>query len=113
MTLRRCWSGPSRRPARLAKRLLRSPEALPGLQFQKAAMGEDPHSQLAKDKSLIGFVGRSMDFVYLCGGRGPHKGSLQAGKRSLSLFNPFCEILIPLLVENIRFAVEVRRGRVL
>lgn len=86
------------------KNLKRVEEALPGLEFQKQAVIET-RKVLPKNKSLIGFIGGPWTlFTYAV--EGAHKGGLEASKRSLKLFRPFCEILIPLLKENIRLQLE-------
>jgi uroporphyrinogen decarboxylase len=90
-------------PDRL-KELKRAPEAMPHLQFQKQAAIET-RKVLPKDKSLIGFVGGPWTlFTYAV--EGAHKGGLEASKRSLALFKPFCEILVPILIENIKLQLE-------
>ncbi len=79
-------------------------EALPGLEFQQAAM-ECTREQLPKDKSLIGFVGGPWTlFAYAV--EGEHKGSLVESKRLLRLFEPFCETLVPLLEQNIELQLK-------
>ncbi|MGE0634486.1 MAG: uroporphyrinogen decarboxylase family protein [Pseudobdellovibrionaceae bacterium] len=79
-------------------------EALKALEFQKAAM-QMTRSRLPKGKSLIGFVGGPLTlFTYAV--EGAHKGSLQETKRMLTLFPKFCEIMVPLLIENIRLQFE-------
>lgn len=79
-------------------------EALPELVFQKSAVIET-RKVLPKDKSLIGFVGGAWTlFAYAV--EGAHKGSLEGTKRNLKLFRPFCEVLLPLLKENIRLQLE-------
>lgn len=79
-------------------------EALEGLEFQKQAAIET-RKVLPKDKSLIGFVGGPWTlFAYAVDGS--HKGGLEKTKREMALYKPFCEILIPLLKENIRLQFE-------
>lgn len=79
-------------------------ESLSGVVFQKDAMIET-RKVLPKDKSLIGFVGGPWTlFTYAI--EGAHKGGLEASKKSLRLFQPFCKVLVPLLIENIRLQLE-------
>lgn len=84
---------------------LKSPkDALEGLLFQKDAM-KLTRERIPKDKSVIGFVGGPWTlFVYAV--EGSHKGSLVESKRYLSLFPKFCQIMVPLLIENIRLQFE-------
>jgi uroporphyrinogen decarboxylase len=86
------------------KDLRRVGEALPALDFQKHAVIET-RKVLPKEKSLIGFVGGPWTlFAYAV--EGAHKGSLEGTKRAMSLFRPFCEVLVPILKENIRLQLE-------
>lgn len=86
------------------KTLKRIDEALPALQFQKQAAIET-RKVLPKHKSLIGFVGGPWTlFTYAV--EGAHKGGLEASKRALGLFKPFCEILLPLLKANIQLQFD-------
>lgn len=86
------------------KDLKRVSEALPSLAFQKEAVIET-RKVLPKNKSLIGFVGGTWTlFTYAV--EGAHKGGLEASKRALSLYRPFCEILLPLLKENIQLQLD-------
>lgn len=79
-------------------------EAMPALEFQKAAVIET-RRVLPHDKSLIGFVGGPWTlFTYAV--EGAHKGGLEKSKTSLRLFKPFCEVLIPILLENIRLQLD-------
>jgi uroporphyrinogen decarboxylase len=79
-------------------------EALPELRFQKLAMLET-RKRLPKNKSLIGFIGGPWTlFAYAV--EGGHKGGLDLSKKNLNIFQPFCKILIPLLLENIRLQIE-------
>ncbi len=85
-------------------RLVSVDEALPKLQFQKEAMIAT-RARLPKDKSLIGFVGGPWTlFTYAC--EGGHKGHLQDAKNSLSLYQNFCELLVPLLKKNIQLQFD-------
>ena len=86
------------------KDLRRVDEALPHLEFQKAAVIET-RKVLPKDKSLIGFVGSPWTlFTYAV--EGSHKGGLEGAKRLMNLYRPFCDVVIPLLKENIRLQLE-------
>lgn len=79
-------------------------EALEQLQFQKKAV-QCTREVLPKDKSLIGFVGGPWTlFTYAV--EGAHKGSLTKAKTETALYRSFCEILVPLLKENIRLQLE-------
>ena len=79
-------------------------EALPGVEFQKQAAIET-RRVLPADKSLIGFVGGPWTlFTYAV--EGAHKGGLEKSKRELKLFKPFCNLILPLLRENIRLQIE-------
>jgi len=86
------------------KNLVSAEEALPHLEFQKAAMIAT-RKVLPKDKSLIGFVGGPWTlFTYAC--EGGHKGHLQTAKNNFGLYNSFCEVLVPLLKKNIALQFE-------
>ncbi len=75
-------------------------DSLAGVQFQKEAVVLTRRA-LPKDKSLVGFVGGPWTlFSYAV--EGSHKDGLKQTKKSLALFNPFCEKLLPLLIENIK-----------
>ncbi len=79
-------------------------EAIEGLKFQKDAVVAT-RSALPKDKSLVGFVGGPWTlFSYAV--EGSHKDGLKQTKKSLQLFDPFCEILMPLLMENIKLQLS-------
>ena len=70
-------------------------QALPQLQFQREAL-KLTRAQLSADKSLIGFVGGPFTlFAYAV--EGTHGKGLMRTKKSLALYEPFCERLIPLL----------------
>lgn len=86
------------------KSLKHADEALPALEFQRAALAET-RRRLPAHKSLIGFVGGPWTlFAYAV--EGSHKGGLIEAKKALSLFAPFCETLLPLLEGNIRLQLE-------
>lgn len=86
------------------KDLKRVDEAIEGLKFQKQAVIET-RKVLPKSKSLIGFVGGPWTlFAYAV--EGAHKGGLEESKRLLKTFKPFCEILIPILIENIKLQLD-------
>ncbi|NDF16203.1 uroporphyrinogen decarboxylase, partial [bacterium] len=79
-------------------------EALPHLHFQREAVRQT-RAKLPATKSLIGFVGGPWTlFCYAVQGR--HEGALLESKKRLSLFTPFCERMVPLLIENIRLQFE-------
>ena len=86
------------------KKLRPFDEALGQLQFQREAMRRT-RERLAADKSLIGFVGGPWTlFTYAC--EGEHKGGLASSKSELLLFEPFCDLLMPLLERNIGLQFE-------
>ena len=86
------------------KKLKGVEEAIKGLEFQKAAV-EETRKVLPDSKSLIGFVGSPWTlFVYGVGGS--HKGSLTSVKKRLNLFEPFCELMVPLLEKNIELQLS-------
>jgi uroporphyrinogen decarboxylase len=75
-------------------------EALPYLEFQKLALAAT-RAELPAHKSLLGFVGGPWTlFTYAVAGG--HSGDLRDVKERMHLFAPFCEIMVPLLIENIR-----------
>lgn len=79
-------------------------EAVRGVEFQKDAV-RATRELLPQDKSLIGFVGGPWTlFSYAV--EGSHKDGLKKTKQNLSLFNTFCENLIPLLKANIALQLE-------
>lgn len=79
-------------------------EALAGLEFQKEAM-ITTRKALPQSKSLIGFVGGPWTlFSYAV--EGEHKGHLIAAKTNLTLYQRFCEILLPLLDANIQLQFD-------
>jgi len=83
--------------------LRRVEDAWPNLLFQGKAM-RATRQVLPKDKSLIGFVGGPWTlFVYAV--EGTHKHVDQAVKE-LSLFEKFCETMVPLLKRNIELQIE-------
>jgi uroporphyrinogen decarboxylase len=80
--------------------LIPAHKAIEALQFQKEAMLET-RKILPEDKSLIGFVGGPWTlFAYAM--EGGHKGELQIAKKNINLFKQFCDILVPLLIDNIK-----------
>lgn len=82
------------------KKLRSVSEALPHLEFQKHALAAT-RAALPKDKSLLGFVGGPWTlFTYAVAGG--HSGDLRDVKERLHLFAPFCEVMVPLLIENIK-----------
>jgi uroporphyrinogen decarboxylase len=79
------------------KKLKTGPQCLAGLAFQKEAC-ELTRKRLPDSKSLIGFVGGPWTlFSYATVGHHETSGV----KKHLPLFEPFCEKLMPLLIENI------------
>ncbi len=84
------------------KKLQNGPQALEQLRFQTDACRET-RKILPKEKSLIGFVGGPWTlFAYAAGGS--HEA--QQVKRSLSLFTGFCDVLMPLLKQNIQLQLD-------
>lgn len=82
------------------KKLRPVAEAVPHLEFQKQALAAT-RAALPKDKSLLGFVGGPWTlFTYAVAGG--HSGDLRDVKERLHLFAPFCEVMVPLLIENIK-----------
>ena len=78
-------------------------EAFEHLGFQGEA-ARATRQLLPKDKSLIGFVGGPWTlFVYAV--EGTHKHLEQAVKE-LTLFQKFCETMVPLLVQNIELQLQ-------
>lgn len=78
--------------------------AIEQMRFQGEAVAET-RKRLPSDKSLIGFVGSPWTlFVYAVAGS--HQGSLIDVKKRISLFKPFCEVMVPLLVENIKIQLD-------
>ena len=85
-------------------KLARPEEAIEGLRFQYDAM-KRCRERLPKDKSLIGFVGGPWTlFAYAV--EGSHKGGLEKSKTYLSLFPKFCDLLVPLLMQNIQLQFD-------
>ena len=86
------------------KKLRPSNEAAPALLFQKHAL-EAIRKRLPQEKSLIGFVGGPWTlFTYAV--EGQHAGHLIKSKTDQRLFHKFCEILLPLLKQNIEWQLE-------
>lgn len=74
-------------------------EAIEFMHFQKEAM-RLTRELLPSTKSLIGFVGGPWTlFTYAI--EGAHKGNLLNAKTSWSLFDDFCEKMVPFLIKNI------------
>ena len=79
-------------------------EAIGALEFQYHAVAET-RKRLPDSKSLIGFVGGPWTlFGYAV--EGSHKGGLVEAKRSIDLYRPFCELMVPLLVKNIQLQLD-------
>ncbi len=86
------------------KHLKNLDDAIDGLRFQKDAVIMT-RKALPSDKSLVGFVGGPWTlFSYAV--EGSHKDGLKQTKKSLHLFQPFLDILMPLLIENIKLQLE-------
>ncbi len=78
--------------------------SLRGVEFQKEAVIMT-RAALPKDKSLVGFVGGPWTlFSYAV--EGSHKDGLKKTKKLIHLFDDFCEILMPLLIENIKLQLS-------
>jgi len=86
------------------KRLHPFADAIEQLKFQKEAM-RLTRQMLPNEKSLIGFVGGPWT-LFSYAAEGDHSGSLKESKRKISLFDPFCEHLMPLLLANIELQFE-------
>jgi uroporphyrinogen decarboxylase len=85
-------------------RLRGAREAAELLTFQQRAL-EYTRARLEPDKSLIGFIGGPWTlFVYAV--EGTHSGNQREAKAAVHLFQPFCEELVALLVENVRMQLE-------
>lgn len=74
-------------------------EASERLKFQGHAL-RATREILPSTKSLIGFVGGPWT-LYTYAVEGGHAGSLSLAKAKLSLYEKFCEIIVPLLRKNI------------
>jgi len=86
------------------KKMTPPDKAIDALRFQKEAV-EETRKVLPETTSLIGFVGSPWTlFVYAAAGS--HKGSLVEVKKRLSLFEPFCELMMPLLKQNIQLQLD-------
>ena len=84
------------------KKLDAGPRALDKLMFQKEACLLT-RQRLPKDKSFIGFVGGPWTlFSYAVAGS--HEA--RHVKEQLALFKPFCELLLPLLQQNIQLQLD-------
>ncbi|MES2855937.1 MAG: uroporphyrinogen decarboxylase family protein, partial [Bdellovibrionota bacterium] len=79
-------------------------EAIGEMMFQREAM-RATRKVLPQDKSLIGFIGGPWTlFTYAV--EGSHKGGLEKAKRLSHLYPKFCEIVLPLLKQNIELQFE-------
>lgn len=86
------------------KNLKNVEDAVAGVQFQYDAV-KFTRRALPENKSLVGFVGGPWTlFSYAV--EGSHKDGLKQTKKSLHLFQPFCDKLIPLLIENIKLQLN-------
>lgn len=85
------------------KKLEQGPQVIERVAFQKEACLET-RKVLPDDKSFIGFVGGPWTlFSYAVAGT--HESKILV-KQKLDLFNNFCEILMPLLIENIQLQFD-------
>lgn len=85
-------------------RLKRADEAIGELAFQKQALIET-RRVLPETKSVIGFIGGPWTlFTYAV--EGSHKGGLEKAKKLSRLYEPFCDVLLPLLERNIALQFE-------
>jgi uroporphyrinogen decarboxylase len=74
------------------------------LQFQKIAV-QKTRALLPASKSLIGFVGGPWTlFVYAV--EGGHAGAMVQSKTRTELYRKFCEIMRPLLIQNIQLQLD-------
>jgi uroporphyrinogen decarboxylase len=86
------------------KKLIPWPAALKQLEFQKEAV-RLTREKIPAQKSVIGFVGGPWTLaVYAV--EGSHAGNLIQSKKQPQLFRDFSEILLPLLIENIRLQLD-------
>lgn len=75
-------------------------EAISELEFQRLALAATREA-LPSHKSLLGFVGGPWTlFTYAVAGG--HSGDLREVKEKLHLFESFCEVMVPLLIQNIQ-----------
>jgi uroporphyrinogen decarboxylase len=79
-------------------------EALPQLEFQRQAV-RLTREKIPANKSVIGFVGGPWT-LYVYAVEGSHAGSLIQSKKQPQLFSSFTEILLPLLIENIKLQLD-------
>ena len=81
-------------------KLDRSPDIAERLSFQRQAL-QKTRARLPDNKSLIGFNGGLWSlFTYAV--EGTHKGALINAKKSMDLFHPFMDVLMPVLIQNTR-----------
>lgn len=86
------------------KNLKKIDDSFDGILFQKEAVIQTRQA-LPKDKSLVGFVGGPWTlFSYAVDGS--HKDGIKKTKQSIDLFDGFCEVLMPLLIENIKLQLD-------
>ncbi len=77
-----------------------SPDIAERLSFQGQAL-QKTRARLPDNKSLIGFNGGLWSlFTYAV--EGTHKGALINAKKSMDLFHPFMDVLMPVLIQNTR-----------
>jgi uroporphyrinogen decarboxylase len=92
-------------------RMRRPDQAVQELLFQGEAVSAT-RKVLPNDKSLIGFVGSPWTlFVYAVAGS--HKDSLIELKKRIGLYPRFAEIMVPLLIENIKIQLDAGAERVM
>lgn len=86
-------------------------EAFQHLLFQGEAVKET-RKVLPEEKSLIGFVGSPWTlFVYAVAGS--HKGNLTEVKKRIHLFPHFCEMIAPLMEQNIKLQLDAGAEKVM
>ncbi|TGN11648.1 uroporphyrinogen decarboxylase [Leptospira ilyithenensis] len=85
-------------------KLRSGPEAIFQLEFQKKAMLLT-REVLPKETSLIGFLGGPWT-LYTYASSGKHDGNLTHSKVNSGLASGFFEMIIPLLLENLRLQLE-------
>lgn len=82
------------------KKLTPWKDALKDLEFQKEAM-KLTREKIPAQKTVIGFVGGPWT-LYVYAVEGSHVGSLIQSKKQPQLFKDFSDIMLPLLIENIK-----------
>lgn len=93
------------------KKMTAIEKAVEHMQFQGEAV-KRTRARLPDDKSLIGFVGSPWTlFVYAVAGS--HKGNLIEVKKRMDLFPSFCELITPLMQENIKIQLQAGAEKVM